>query len=94
MNPHIQESILLGFPGRSNDAIVINYCILYAKQFIYQENLKENKEQNALNIDFLGYLSQFKYKLKIETNICFRRNQSIKLNKFNFKYDNLVIVRM
>ncbi len=28
---HIHESILFGFPGRSDDAIVINYCILYAK---------------------------------------------------------------
>ncbi len=28
---NIHESILFGFPGRSDDAIVINYCILYAK---------------------------------------------------------------
>ncbi len=28
--PHIQESILFGFHGRSNDAIVINNWILYA----------------------------------------------------------------
>ncbi len=57
--PHIQ-----GFPGRSDDVIVIDYCILYAKQSIYLQ--KDNKEQNALNIDFLSYLSQLKYKLKIE----------------------------
>ncbi len=28
---HMHESILFGFPGRSDDAIVINYCKLYAK---------------------------------------------------------------
>ncbi len=51
---------------KSDDPIVINYCVLYAKQFIYLEKLKNNLEQNALNIDFWGYLSQFKYNLKIE----------------------------
>ncbi len=47
---HIHESILFGFPGRSNDAIVINYCISYTKHYIYLEKLKENKNQNAVNI--------------------------------------------
>ncbi len=40
---HIHESILFGFPGRSDDAIVINYCILYAKHYIYLENLKKKR---------------------------------------------------
>ncbi len=31
---HIHESILFGFPGRNDDAIVINYYILYAKSGI------------------------------------------------------------
>ncbi len=74
---------------RSDDTIVINYCILCAKQYIYLEKLKENKNQNTLNIDFLGYLSKLKYILKIEKSICIHDNQSIKFNKFNFKYDNL-----
>ncbi len=29
--PHIHESILCVFPVISDDAIVINYCMLYAK---------------------------------------------------------------
>ncbi len=57
---HILESIIIGFPGRSDDAIVINYCILYAKQYIFLEKHKENKNQNTLNLDFLGYLSNIK----------------------------------
>ncbi len=32
---YIRESILLGFPGSSDNAIAINYCILYAKHYIY-----------------------------------------------------------
>ncbi len=89
MNLYIHKSILFGLPGRSDDAIVINYCILYAKQYIYLEKRKENKNQNTVNIDFLGYLSMLKYILKLEKSICIHNNQSIKFNKFNVIYDNL-----
>ncbi len=34
--PNIHESI--GFPGHSDDAIAINYYILYAKHLITEEN--------------------------------------------------------
>ncbi len=71
MNLYIHESIVFGFPGRSDDAIVISYCILYAKQYIYLEKLKENENQNTLNIDFLGYLSKLKYILKIEKKLMY-----------------------
>ncbi len=30
----IHESILFGFPGSSDYATAINYCILYAKHYI------------------------------------------------------------
>ncbi len=85
----IKKNILFGFPGISDDAIVINYCVLYAKHYIYLEKLKENKNQNPFNIDFLGYLSKLKYILKIEKSICTNKNQNIKFNKFNCIYDNL-----
>ncbi len=61
--PSIQESILFGFPGDSDDTIAINYCILYAKHFIYREKLNN---KNMLTIGFLAYLSHLKYTLKIE----------------------------
>ncbi len=87
----IHESVFWAFAGISDDAIVINYCILYAKQYIYLEKLKENKNQNTLNIDlkFMGYLSKLKYILKIEKAYVFKHNQSIKFNQFNLIYDNL-----
>ncbi len=65
------------------------WFILYAKHYVYLEKLKENKNQNTFNIDFLGYLSKLKCILKIEKSICTHNNQSIKFNKFNFIYDNL-----
>ncbi len=84
--PHIHESILFGFPGHSDDAIAINYCILYAKHFIYRAN---SNNQNMLTIDFLSYLSHLKYILKIEKNTCIAKNQIVKFEKFNNIYDNL-----
>ncbi len=43
------ETILFGFPVRSDEVVVINYCILYAKHYLYLEKRKENKNQNTLN---------------------------------------------
>ncbi len=37
---HIHKSILFGFPGSSDGVIVINYCMLYAKYYIYLEKTK------------------------------------------------------
>ncbi len=84
--PHTHESFLLGFPRNSHDAIDINYCILYAKHFIYREKLNN---QNMLTIDFLSYLSHLKYILKIEKNLCIVKNQIAKFETFNNMYDNL-----
>ncbi len=78
--PHIHESILFGFPGHSNDAIAINYCILYAKHFIYREKLDY---QNMITIDFLSYLSHLKYILNIKKPICIAKNQIAKFEKLN-----------
>ncbi len=42
---HIHESILFGFPRSSDDSIVINYCILYGKYYIYLEKRKEETKK-------------------------------------------------
>ncbi len=44
---HIHESILIGFPWNSDDAIVINYFILYAQYYIYLEKLKEKNKMGS-----------------------------------------------
>ncbi len=62
---------------------IINYCILYAKYYIYVEKLKYNNvKNNSFNLDFLSYLCQLKYNLTMETNICTKRNQTSKFGKF------------
>ncbi len=30
---NIEECVLLGFPGNSNDILILNLCILYAKYY-------------------------------------------------------------
>ncbi len=51
----VYSYIMVYIPGKSENTIVANYCILYAKQYIYLEKLK-NKNTN-FNVDFLGYLT-------------------------------------
>ncbi len=67
MEENIHESILF---ESSDNAIVINYCILYAKQYIYLEKLNDKKKwqknKQNFNVDFLSYLSHLKNILKIE----------------------------
>ncbi len=89
MNHIYMNKFFLDFPRRSNDAIVINYCILYAKHYIYLEKLKENNNQSTLNIDFFFLTVQAQIYIKNRKSICTHNNQTMKFNKFNFIYDNL-----
>ncbi len=54
-----------GFPGNSNDIITLNFCILYAKYYIYIHKLS-----NSNKINFLNFLTYLKQKINIEKQIC------------------------
>ncbi len=73
---YIYVSFLFRFPGDSENTIVTNYCILYAKQYIYLEKLKDKNKC-------------LKHVLKIEENICSKNNEKLKVDKFNITYENL-----
>ncbi len=64
-------------------------CILYAKQYIYLEKLKDKNKCTSFNVDFLRYLSHLKHVLKIEENICSKNNEKLKFEKFNIIYEHL-----
>ncbi len=49
--------ILFGIPGNSNDILTLNFCILYAKYYIYIHKLC-----NFNIIDFLNVLTYLKQK--------------------------------
>ncbi len=88
MEENIYESILFEFPESSDNAIVIIYCILPAKQYIYLEKLNDKKKKK-INVDFLRYLSHLKNTLKIEKRICIKKNQKFKFDKFKIIYENV-----
>ncbi len=81
------KSILFGFPRTSDGVFVINYCMPYTKYYIYQEKLNDNNKKPGFNVDFQGYLCYLKGILKIEQNICFEWNQTIKFDKFKVIYN-------
>ncbi len=43
--------------------------------------MKDKNTKPGFNVDFLGYLCYLKGILKIEQNICFKRNQIVKFEK-------------
>ncbi len=57
----IEECVLFGFPGNSNDILKLNFCILYAKYYIYIKKLS-----NSNKIDFLNFLTYLKQKINIK----------------------------
>ncbi len=81
------EYILFGFSGKSDNTIVANYCILYAKQYIYLEKLQSKNKNTNFNVDFRAYLSHLKYILKMEESICIKNNQKFKFDKFIIIYE-------
>ncbi len=58
---HLQENILFGFVGSNGITDVLNYCILYAKYYIYIQRLfNQNKH------DGYAYMTLLKNTLTIE----------------------------
>ncbi len=86
LSSHTWINSFFGFPGESDDAIAINYCVLYDKHLIYRAKINN---QNEPTIDFLTYLSHLKYVLKIEKSICIGKNQRANFENINNIYDTL-----
>ncbi len=80
----LNECIFFGFPGDSDVIEVLNYCVLYAKYYIYIQSLYNNKK-----LDIFAYMYQLNYAMQIEDKICKRQNNEKKFVKYNFAYENL-----
>ncbi len=80
----LNKCIIFGFPGDSDVIEVINYCVLYAKYYIYIQRLYNNNK-----LDLFGYMTQLKFAMEIESKICKSQNNEKKFAKYNFIYENL-----
>ncbi len=69
----ITSCILFGFGGNRNNTIIIDICIVHAKYFMYEKQIK-----NDNNIEFLAYLSLPKKQLLIAKEKCIVQNQGKK----------------
>ncbi len=56
---------------------------------MYLEKLKDNNKKTGFNVDLLRYLCYLTGNMKIEQNICFKRNQIVKFDKFKVNFVNL-----
>ncbi len=56
ISDNIEECVLFGFAGTCNGILTPNFCILYAKYYIYIQKLFNSNKIGFLN--FLTYLKQ------------------------------------
>ena len=80
----IEEYLLFGYLGNSDIELVLNYCMLYGKWYIYSKKIHERND-----IDFYDFLVQLKNRLYIEKNKCIRDNNEQCFEKWNCIYDQL-----
>ena len=77
-------NILFGFPGGADNIVTLNFCISYAKYYIYLQ-----KMNSCNNIDFYSFLSYLKEKLEIEKDINQNRDTTQKFKIFMIIYESL-----
>ncbi len=88
--PNFEECIIFGFPLHGDAIQVLNFCLLYTKYYIYIQLLFHG---NIL--DLYTCLTQLKFDLEIEYNICKSTNNEICFNKISaslsmIAYKNIV----
>ena len=79
-----EVDILFGYQSRENVFVVLNYCIIHAKFFIHRQKLFYN---NSLGLH--EFLTELKFKLQIEYNICKSNGAVDKFNKYQIVFDQL-----
>ena len=84
LNPLVEENIILGFPIITNEDIVLNFCLITAKYYIY------NSKRKQKYITFMDFLSILKNKLNIEEMICIQQErQEHFMNTWSYLYQEL-----
>ncbi len=80
----IEECVLFGFTGNSNDILTLNFFIIYAKYYIYIQKLS-----NSNKIDFLNFLIYLKQKINIEKQICSTEGRNEAFERFSLLLDHI-----
>ena len=78
------KHILFGFIQETDDHFVLNYCLQYAKFYVYKHRLfGEN------NLDIQGLQNYLRWKIRIERQISINEGKVFKFQKFLILHDNL-----
>ncbi len=83
-SPILEERVIFGFPLNSDAIQVLHFYLLYTKYYIYIQCLF-----HCNKLDLYACLTQLKFALEIEYNICKSTNNEICFNKYTFIYDSL-----
>ena len=63
LDPLTEVNIMLGFDCQKDDDLVLNFCLILAKYYIY------TCKRNQMQIDFIGYLNKLKQKIFLAEQI-------------------------
>ena len=78
------KHILFGFNHETDAHLVLDYCVMYTKLYIYKHRLHRENE-----LDIRGLQSYLKWKMKIEQQISTNERNPKAFDKFIAIYDNL-----
>ena len=80
----LDEHILFGFPSNCDIVTVLNFCVLFAKWYIYCKKLN-----NKNDFDLYEYQVQLKQRLLFEKMICNKNQNQHSFEKWNIIYEHL-----
>ncbi len=80
----LKECTLFGYPSEEDIIQILNYCMLFAKYFIYTNKLNSNN-----TLDLYLYLVLLKRKIYIQKTICTQQNKPQLFEKWLFLYEGL-----
>ena len=80
----LEDQIIFGFPCNTEMELVLNYCVLLGKWYMYSAKMREKND-----FDLYGYLVQLKQRLSIEKALCTKENSPQKFVKWEFIFEHL-----
>ena len=84
-----EKGIIFGLKNSSDGMIVLNFCILHIKYYIYRQRLFH---ENIFQLDEIRHM--LSAKLEIEKKICQKEEKNYKFEKFRNLYENLIVGRI
>ena len=79
-----EKDILFGLPNETDNQIILNFCILHMKNYIYKQRLFVNN-----NLVLEEFKRIILFKMETEKRILIKQNKFSLYTKYHHLYENL-----